>query len=124
MENVQRIIKRVQLQLRLTAHEFEHIAVGAGLDAAGVHQAEGSAAPLTVAVDPVPGDTGGVFDDGGALTGQLIKQHGFSHIGSANDGNQGFCHVYHFLSMMIQVIMPYFYDKSNRKEQNVFTSRV
>ena len=91
-------IGQLNADLRLTAHELQHIVVGAGLDTAGIHQGEGAAAPLAVPIDPVPGHAGGVLHNGGALTGELVKEHRLSHIGAANNGNQGFRHEQHVLS--------------------------
>ena len=92
-------VRQLDADLRLAAHKFQHIAVGARFNAAGIHQGEGSAAPLAGAVDPVrlpidpvPGDAGGVLHDGGALTGELIKQHGFANVGAAYNGHQWLCH--------------------------------
>ena len=85
-------VSQFDADLRLPAHEFEHIIFGAGLDAAGIYQREVAVTPLTVAVDPVAGDTGRVLDDGGAVTGELIEQHGFAYVGSADNGDQRFCH--------------------------------
>ena len=83
---------QLDADFRLTAHEFQHIAVGVRLDAAGVHQRKAPAAPFAAAVNAIPGDAGGVLHNGGALAGELIKQHGFSHIGPSDDGYQWFCH--------------------------------
>ena len=57
-----------------------------------IHQTELAAAPLALAVNTVAGDTGGVLHDGQALTDQLIKQHGLTHIGASDDSNQRFRH--------------------------------
>ena len=91
-------IGQLNADLRLTAHELQHIVVGAGLDTAGIHQGEGAAAPFAVPIDPVPGHAGGVLHNGGPLTGELIKEHRLSHIGAAYNGNQGFRHEQHVLS--------------------------
>ena len=45
------------------------------------------AAPFTITINTVTGDTGGIFHDGGAVTGQLIKEHGLAHIGAAYNGH-------------------------------------
>ena len=76
----------------LTAHEFQHITVGSGLDTAGIYQGEIPAAPLAFTVDPVTGNTGGILNDGGTVAGELIEEHGFADVGTTNDGNQRFCH--------------------------------
>ena len=73
--------------LRLAAHEFQHVAVRAGLDSAGIHQGEGASAPFAVAVDPVPGDAGGILHNRGPASGQFIEQHGFAHIRPSDDGD-------------------------------------
>ena len=78
--------------LRLLTHESEDLVIGAGLDTAGIHQAELAAQPLALAVNTVTGDTGGVLHDGKTLTDQLIKQHGFAHVGATHDCNQRFRH--------------------------------
>ena len=74
-------------QFRLIAHELQDLAVGIGLNAAGVHDGEGASAPLTVGVKAVARDAGGVLHDGQALPGQTVKQHGLSHVGAAHNGN-------------------------------------
>ena len=91
-------IRQLNADLGLTAHEFQHIVVGAGLNTAGIHQGEGAAAPFAVAVDPVPGDAGGVLHNGGTAARQLVKQHGLAHIGPPHNGNQRLCHGQHILS--------------------------
>ena len=91
-------IGQLNADLRLTAHEFQHIIVGTGFNTAGIHQGEGAAAPFAVPIDPVPGNAGGVLHDGGSVTRQLVKEHGFAHIGAANNGNQRFSHEQHVLS--------------------------
>ena len=85
-------VGQLNADFRLTAHEFEHFAVRTRLDAAGIHQGEGAPAPFAAAVNPVPGDAGGVLYDGGALPCEFIEKHGFAHIGSPDDGDQRFCH--------------------------------
>ena len=84
--------RRLNGDLRLTAHEFQHFTVRTRLDAAGVHQREGAPAPFAVAVNSVPGDAGGVLYDGGALPCEFIEKHGFAHIGPPDNGDQRFCH--------------------------------
>ena len=81
--------------LRLTPHEFQHIILSIGLNTAGIHQREGSSAPLAVAVDPVTGHAGGILNDGDSPAGELIKQHGLAHIGTTNNGHQRLCHGNH-----------------------------
>ena len=78
--------------LCLTAHKLQHIIFRIGFDTAGIHQTEMTAAPFTIAIDTVTGHTGGILHDRGTMTGQFIKQHGFTNIGSANNSHQGFCH--------------------------------
>ena len=73
--------------LRLLAHEGQDLAVGGGLDAAGVYQIELPVPPLRLGVQPVTGDAGGVLHDGQPLAHQLIEQHGLAHVGAAHDGN-------------------------------------
>ena len=85
-------VGQLNADLRLTAHEFEHLAVRTRLDAAGVHQREGAPAPFAAAVNSVPGDAGGVLYDGGALPCEFIEKHGFAHIGPPDNGDQRFCH--------------------------------
>ena len=85
-------VRQFNADLCLAAHEFEHFTAGTGLNAAGVHQIKFPVAPLALAVDPVPGDTGCILHDGGALTGELIKEHGLSDVGPPNNGYEGFCH--------------------------------
>ena len=118
-------IRQLDADDGLAAHEFQHIVLGAGLDAAGVHQREGAVAPFAVAVDPVAGNAGGVLDDGGAVTGELIEQHGFANVGTANNGDQTFCHADHSFqysgdgySVFIPFNMPYFQAEINGKNVN------
>ena len=66
-------IRRLNGDLRLTAHKLQHLAVGARLDAAGIHQRKGPAVPLAVAVKTVPGDAGRVLHDGCPAAGQFIE---------------------------------------------------
>ena len=82
----------------LTAHEFQHFAVGVGLNTTGIHQREMTTAPFTFTVNAVTGNTGGVLHDGGTLTGQFIEEHGLAYVGAAHNGHQRFCHDNHFLS--------------------------
>ena len=86
-------IRCLNSDLRLTAHEFQHFAVGVRLDAAGIDNLKLPPVPIAVAVDTVAGHAGRVLHNGGTSAGQLIKEHGFSHIGSADDGNQRLGHV-------------------------------
>ena len=74
--------------LRLLAHKGQNLAVGGGLDAAGVHQVELPVSPLRLGVQPVAGDAGGILHDGQPLAHQFIKQHGLAHVGPAHDCNQ------------------------------------
>ena len=85
-------VRQLDADFRLPAHEFQHFTVRVRLDAAGVHQREGTSAPLAIAVDSVAGDARGIFNDGGSLAGQLIKQHGFTHVWPPHNGDKGFCH--------------------------------
>ena len=78
--------------LRLGAHEGQDLVVGARLDTAGVHDIEFAVAPLTLGVQPVPGDAGGILHNGQPLSAQLIEQHGLAHIGAAHDGDDRFRH--------------------------------
>ena len=83
--------------LRLTPHKLQHMAVGLRLDAAGIHQLKVPSVPVALSIEPIPGDTGGILYNGGPTTGQLIKQHGLAHIGSAHDSNQWLCQMRHLL---------------------------
>ena len=86
-------VRRLNGDLRLAAHEFQHFAVGVRLDAAGIDDLKLPSVPIAVAVDTVAGHAGRVLHNGGTSAGQLIKEHGFSHVGSADDGNQRLGHV-------------------------------
>ena len=112
-------VRQLNADLGLTAHEFQHIVVGAGLNTAGIHQGEGAAAPFAVAVDPVPGDAGGVLHNGGTAARQLVKQHGLAHIGPPHNGNQGFCHEQHILSFL-GIIKSIYYGIEIGKRQGPF----
>ena len=74
--------------LGLLPHEEQNLAVGAGLNAAGVHHVKFSAAPLALGIEPVAGDAGGVLNDGEPLSHQAVEKHGLSHIGAAYDSNK------------------------------------
>ena len=80
--------------LRLAAHEQQHLAAGAGFDAAGVHDLEFAAVPVAFSIDPVAGDAGGILHDGGAPPGQFIEEHRLAHIGAADNGDNRQCHGY------------------------------
>ena len=73
--------------LRLLPHESEDLAVGVGLDTAGVHQTEFAPHPLAFAVDTVTGDAGGVLHDGQPPPDDLVEQHGLTHIGASHNSN-------------------------------------
>ena len=66
--------------------------VGIGLNAAGIHQGEFAAAPVTFAIDTVPGYAGGVLHNGEPAADEFIKQHGLAHIGPAHNSDHRFCH--------------------------------
>ena len=83
---------RLDGDLRLTAHEFQHVIVGARLDAAGIDQHEIASAPFAVAVDAVAGHAGRILDDRHAAAGEFVKEHRFADIRTANDGYNGLCH--------------------------------
>ena len=76
--------------LRLTAHEGEHPAVRMRLDAAGVHQDEGTPRPVRLPAHPVPGDAGAVLHNGQPPPDEFVKEHGFPHVGAAHNGDHGF----------------------------------
>lgn len=73
--------------LCLLAHEGQDLAVGTRLDAAGVHQVKLPVEPLSLGIQTVTGDTGGIFHDGEPLAHQFIKEHGLAHIGAAHNSN-------------------------------------
>ena len=94
-------IRRFNSDFCLTAHEFQHFAVGIGFDTAGVNDLELTTVPIATAVNAVTGYAGSVLHDGGTLTGQFIKKHGLSHIGTSYDGYQRFCHTNHSFQRLI-----------------------
>ena len=79
--------------LGLLAHEGQNLVVGAGLDTAGIHDIEAAVTPVTLGVNPVPGDARGVLHDGQPLAAQLVEEHGFAHVGPAHDGYKRLCHI-------------------------------
>ena len=81
--------------LRLLPHEGENLIVGARLNAAGIHQVEGPAPPLAGRVQAVPGHARRVLHNGQTLAREFIEQHGFAHVGPADNGNQRSCHGVH-----------------------------
>ena len=78
--------------LSLTAHEFQHLAVCARLNAAGIDEREAPSVPVALAVDPVARHARRVLDNRHALAGQFIKQHRFADIRPAHDCYNRFCH--------------------------------
>ena len=74
--------------LGLLPHEEQNLAVGAGLDAAGIHHIKLSAAPLALGVQPVPGDAGRIFHNAQPLAHQAVKEHGLSHVGATYYSNK------------------------------------
>ena len=86
-------VRQLDANLCLAAHELENLTVCPRLNAAGIHQVKGTAPPLAGAVNPVPGHAWGVLHNGGPLTGQFIEEHGFAHIGAANNGHQRSWHM-------------------------------
>ena len=81
--------------LSLTAHEFQHLAVCARLNAAGIDEREAPSVPVALAVDPVARHARRVLDNRHALAGQFIKQHRFADIRPAYDCYNRFCHRYY-----------------------------
>ena len=85
-------VRRFDGDLRLTAHETQHIVVRARLDAAGIHEQEIASVPLAVAVNAVARHTGGILHNRHAASCELIKEHRLADVRSADDGNNGLCH--------------------------------
>ena len=85
-------VRRLNGDLRLTAHEAQHVVVGARLNAAGVHQQKIAAVPLAVAVDAVARHAGSVLHDRHAAAGELVKEHRLADVRPADDGYDGLCH--------------------------------
>ena len=79
---------RIDGDLGLFPHEQQNFAVGAGLNAAGVHHVKLSAAPLALGVQPVPGDAGRIFHNAQPLAHQAVKEHGLSHVGATYYSNK------------------------------------
>ena len=90
-------VRRFNGDLRLPPHKFQHMAVGFRFDAAGIHQLKVPSVPVALSIEPVTGHAGGILYNGSPATGQLIKQHGLSHIGSAHDSNQWLSQMRHLL---------------------------
>ena len=78
--------------LSLSAHKSENLAVRPRLNTAGIHNIKSVPAPLRLSVKSVPGDPRGVLHNGQALSHQLIKEHGFAHVGPAYNGNKRLSH--------------------------------
>ena len=92
-------IRGVNGDFRLVAHLAQQRVVAAGIDAAGIDHGKFPAHPFHVGVDAVPGDAGNILHNGHAMTGDLVKKGGFSHIGAANDGHKRFD--VHLLSFIV-----------------------
>ena len=82
--------RRLNGDLRLTAHEFQHFIVRTRLDAAGIDERKAAPVPLAFAVDPVTGDARRILHDRHALAGQLIEEHRFADVRPADDGYDRF----------------------------------
>ena len=82
--------RRLNGDLRLTAHKFQHFIVRARLDAAGIDERKAAPVPLAFAVDPVTGDARRILHDRHALAGQLIEEHRFADVRPADDGYDRF----------------------------------
>ena len=78
--------------LSLTAHEFQHLAVCARLNAAGIDEREAPSVPVAFAIDPVARHARRVLDNRHALAGQFIEEHRFADIRPAHDCHNRFCH--------------------------------
>ena len=78
---------RLNGDLRLLPHKRQNLVVGTRLDTACVNDVKGAAPPVTLGIQAIPGDAGGVLHNGQPLTAQLVKQHGFAHIGPTHDCN-------------------------------------
>ena len=87
-------------ELCLPAHLREDHVVALGLDAAGVHHHRRVAAPLGLAVNTVARDARRIVHDGQPLSDQFIKQGALADIRSADNRNNGLCHVKHLHSSL------------------------
>jgi hypothetical protein len=58
-----------------------------GVEAGGVHQGEAAPAPLGHPVQAIPGEPGGLIDDGVPLPGQPVEEGRLPDIGPADDGD-------------------------------------
>ena len=72
--------------LRLLAHEREHLVVLLGLDTAGINDHELVSAPLALGIDAVAGHAGGILHDGDTRTDELVEKCGLADIRSAHNG--------------------------------------
>ena len=102
----------------LMAHKLQNFIVGFGLDTAGVHHHKGLVAPLGIAVNTVTGHAGSVLHDGVALLRNAVEQQGFTHIGSAYDGDHGFFHIINSLFFFLFSIVSVFFWKIKRNLLN------
>ena len=96
-------VRLVDGQLGLPPHLGEDHIVGMGLDAPGVCQHEGAAAPFARGKDPIPGHAGRVLDDGQPLPDELIEQCRFSHIGTPYHRHYRPRHRDHHLSVLLRL---------------------
>ena len=77
---------------RLSAHEFQHLAVRARLNTAGINEGKAAPVPVAFAVNPVARHAGRIFHNRHALAGQLIEEHRLADVRSTHDCYNRFCH--------------------------------
>ena len=77
---------------RLSAHEFQHLAVGTRLNAAGINEGKAAPVPVAFAVNPVARHAWRIFHNCHALAGQLIEEHRLADVRSTHDCYNRFCH--------------------------------
>ena len=79
-------------KLGLPAHLGKNDVIRRGLNTAGVHQADHTAAPFGIGINAVSGDPGRVVYNGQAAPDYFIEQGGFAHVRASNHSYQRFVH--------------------------------
>ena len=83
-------IRRLYGDLRLSPHLGQDDISAVRLDSSGINQGKCLVKPGDIRIDPVPGDTRGILDNGYALSRQSIEQGGFPHIRPAHHRHDRF----------------------------------
>ena len=91
-------VRRFNGDLSLSAHKFQHFAVGIRLNASGIHNFKFSAVPVTRSVNSVTGNSRRILNNGSASARKFVKQHRLADVRTADDRYQRLCHTHCLLS--------------------------